>query len=79
MRRLEADGSVVVALSAAVASKAEERQLMAAALALHEARLAWARVVLVEDGSLPPDVKDELVVAHRGLSRLLQRQNGTPG
>lgn len=52
----------------AVEVGAPEAELMGCALDLHAARLRLARVLLSEDGELPPALKDELLIAHRGTS-----------
>lgn len=60
-------------LAGAALATDDERQLLDAALRLYEARLALARVHLREDGDVPDSLKDELVVQHRNLTRLLDR------
>lgn len=73
-RRLAEDqvASEQTRLLRAVELGAGDTELMRHALALHEARLRLARVLLVEDGDLPQTLKDELVVAHRGTSAWLR-------
>lgn len=56
----------------AVEVGAPEAELMGCALDLHAARLRLARVLLAEDGELPPSLQDELLVAHRGTSDWLR-------
>ena len=56
----------------AVELAAPEAELLTCALDLQAARLRLARVLLVEDGELPPSLKDELLVAHRGTSAWLR-------
>ncbi len=45
----------------------------AATLALYEARLALARICLLEDGRIAEQLKNELIVHHRGITQLLGR------
>lgn len=45
--------------------------LMSVALELHAARLRLAGVLLKEQGRLPQQMKDELLVAHRGFADVL--------
>ncbi len=52
----------------AVEIGAQETELMSCALDLQAARLRLARVLLAEDGELPPALEHELLVAHRGTS-----------
>jgi hypothetical protein len=61
-------------LASAVQHDVDSADLIAHALSVHEARLRWARVLLAEDGELPPEVADELLVAHRGVAALLRAQ-----
>lgn len=56
----------------AVEVGAPEAELMGCALDLQSARLRLARVLLAEDGELPPALKEELLVAHRGTSDWLR-------
>lgn len=76
-RRQEAQARVDLQesrLLRAVEVGADEIELMRQAVALHEARLHLARVLLAEDGDLPQLLQDELVVAHRGTAAWLRAQ-----
>lgn len=59
-------------LHRAVEVGAPESELIGCALDLQAARLRLARVLLTEDGALPQELKDELLVAHRGTSDWLR-------
>lgn len=55
-------------------------EMLPLAAELHSARLHLASVLLREQGRLPQDMKDELLVQHRGFTRLLEgAADGQPG
>jgi hypothetical protein len=70
---LDAAHALSAAVDRSAAGSNGEREVLAAALALYEARLALARVTLREQGQLSEALKAELIVQHRGLGQLLQR------